>query len=80
MIMYRLYFSVILCDRFTSNFMRTCELCDHVGIRTTVTMTTNEEPTDEYIKKITKVMESTKDEKSLKQYYTCVEFIKVEEI
>lgn len=32
---YRYVFSAILCDRFTSNFMRCCAAgIEHVGIRT----------------------------------------------
>ena len=53
---YKVYFDVFLCDRFTSNFMRNCQLCDDVGIRTTVEITVTETPTKEYIAKIIKII------------------------
>ena len=32
---YKLVFDVIMCDRFTSNFMKCCGLgIEHVGVRT----------------------------------------------
>lgn len=77
---YRLYFDVILCDRFISKFMRTCALCDDVGIGQTLSFDTTSEPTKEYIEKMTKVLESTKDEKSLEKYYTCVKHVRTEVI
>lgn len=77
---YKVYFDVFLCDRFTSNFMRNCQLCDDVGIRTTVEITVTETPTKEYIAKIIKILESTREEQSLKQYYTGVKHLRTEVI
>lgn len=77
---YKVYFDVFLCDRFTSNFMRNRQLCDDVGIRTTVEITVTETPTKEYIAKIIKVLESTREEQSLKQYYTGVKHLRTEVI
>ena len=77
---YKLYFNVFLCDRFASNFMRNCQLCDDVGIRTTIEVTVSDTPTKEYITKIIKVLESTREEQSLKQYYTGVEHLRTEVI
>lgn len=77
---YKVYFDVFLCDRFTSNFMRNRQLCDDVGIRTTVEITVTETPTKEYIAKIIKILESTREEQSLKQYYTGVKHLRTEVI
>lgn len=76
---YKLVFEAILCDRFISNFMRCANVgIEHVGIGQTISFTTESEPTDEYIKKMIKVFESTKDKKTLKQYYTCVKHVRTE--
>ena len=75
---YDIFFSAILCDRLLSNFMRTCGLCDDVGIRQTIKLTTTTEPTEETINKMKKALENSSNEKTLRKYYTCVEFIKIE--
>ena len=77
---YRLYFDAILCDRFMSNFMSACGCCDGVGIGQRLSFDTTTYPTKEYIEKMTKVLESTKEEKSLEKYYTCVKHVRTEVI
>ena len=46
-----------------------------VGMRMTISIDTDKKPTSKYIKKLTKILESTKNEKSLKTYYTHVQFL-----
>lgn len=75
---FRLYFDVVLCSKFTSNLMRVCQLPQDIGVNMEVTMDTEENPTKEYIDKIVKVLESTKEQKELKHYYTGVKHIKTE--
>lgn len=75
---YDIFFSAILCDRLLSHFMRTCGLCDDVGIGQTIKITTTTVPTEETINKMKKALESSSNEKTLRKYYTCVEFIKTE--
>lgn len=58
--------------------MRTCALCDDVGIRQTIKITTTTVPTEESINKMKKALESSSNEKTLRKYYTCVEFVKAE--
>lgn len=76
---YKLYFDVIQCDRFCSNFIRNCDLgIDDYGVGATVSFTTETEPTEEYIEKMIKILEKTKEEKSLEKYFVCVKLNRVE--
>ena len=51
---------------------------DDVGVNITISFITDKEPTKENIEKIEKLLESTRDEKSLRSYYTCVKFKRAE--
>ena len=51
---------------------------DSVGVSVTISFITDKEPTKENIEKIEKLLESTKDEKSLSSYYQCVKFNRAE--
>lgn len=76
---YKLFFDVVLCDRLYSNFMRGCDLgIEEVGTSGTVSFTTSEEPTEEYIEKMIKHLESTKQHKELEIYYACVKHTRTE--
>ena len=78
---YKLFFDVILCDRFCSNFIRVCNLgISDYGVAGIVSFTTETEPTDEYIEKIIEQLEKTKEEKSLKFYYANVKLNRIEVI
>ena len=48
------------------------------GFGQTISFETTTEPTKEYIEKMIKVFESTKDEKSLDKYYACVKHVRTE--
>lgn len=76
---YKLYFDCIMCDRLYSGFIRACDLgISAVGTQGTISFTTKTEPTEEYIEKMIKVLESTKEEKGLKSYYTNVKLNRIE--
>jgi hypothetical protein len=77
---YKIYFDVIKCNRFYSNFMRACDLggITDVGVKGVLSYTTTTEPTKEYIEKMTKALESTKQEKSLGEYFANVKLNRIE--
>lgn len=77
---YKIYFDVIQCNRFYSNFMRACDLggITDVGVKGVLSYVTTTEPTKEYIEKMTKVIESTKQEKSLEAYFVNVKLNRIE--
>ena len=70
---YKYYLSAIKCNRI---------LCDlgitDFGIKIQISFITTKEPTKKNIKKIEKLLESTKNEKKLKSYYINVKFIRAE--
>ena len=49
-----------------------------IGINVEISFITDEEPTKENIEKIEKLLESSKEEKSLSSYYANVKFIRAE--
>ena len=53
---------------------------DDVGIRIEISFITDKEPIQENIEKIKKLLESSKEEKSLSSYYRGVNFIRAEVI
>lgn len=76
---YKLYFDVIVCDRLYSDLIRACDLgIEHYGARSMISFTTTTEPTDDYVEKMIKQLEKTKEEKSLKQYYVDVKLNRIE--
>lgn len=78
---YNYCFSVILCDRWCSNFIKNCDLgIEEYGVSATISFVTNLKPNKQNIKRIIKLLESTKDNKELKQYYSMVKFERAEVI
>lgn len=78
---YKYYLSAIQCNRFCSNFMRSCDLgIEDVGVNIQISFITDKEPTKENTEKIEKLLNSSKEEKSLSSYYRNVKFIKAEVI
>lgn len=78
---YKYYLSAIQCNRFYSNFMKSCGLgIEDVGVNIQITFITDKEPTKETTEKIEKLLNSSKGEKSLSSYYRNVKFIKAEVI
>ena len=51
---------------------------DSVGVNVTISFITDKEPTKENIEKIEKLLESSRDEKSLSSYYLNVKFNRAE--
>lgn len=49
-----------------------------VGINVEISFITDKEPTKENIEKIEKLLESSKEDKSLSSYYATVKFIRAE--
>lgn len=49
-----------------------------VGVNVSISFVTDKEPTKENIERIEKLLESSKDEKSLSSYYANVKFIRAE--
>lgn len=49
-----------------------------VGANVSISFVTDKEPTKEYIEKIEKLLESSKEEKSLLSYYLNVKFVRAE--
>ena len=78
---YKYYLSAIQCNRLYSNFMKSCGLgIEDVGINIQISFITDKEPIKENTEKIEKLLNSTKEEKSLGAYYKNVKFIKAEVI
>ena len=76
---YKYYFNAILCDKFCCNFIRGCDLdIDEYGKAITISFKTNTMPTKKNIDKIEKLLNSTKNEKSLDKYYANAKFEKAE--
>lgn len=78
---YKYYLSAIQCNRFYSNIMRSFDLgIEDVGLKGEISFITDKKPIKENIDKIEKLLNSTKEEKSLSSYYRNVKFIRVEVI
>lgn len=76
---YKLYFNVIMCDRFCSNFIKGCDLgIEEYGVTGTVSFITETEPTNEYVEKMIKILEKTKEEKTLEKYFVNVKLDRIE--
>lgn len=76
---YKYYLTAIQCNRLYSNFMKSCGLgIEDVGVNIQISFITDKEPTKENIKKIEKLLESSKQEKSLGAYYRNVKFSRAE--
>lgn len=76
---YRYYFSAIQCSRMYSNFIKSCALgIEDVGVPKEISFVTDTEPKKEYIEKIEKLLNSTKEEEKLGAYFRNVKFIKAE--
>lgn len=72
---YKYYLTAIQCNRVYSNFMRGLDLgIDDVGVNIQISFITDKEPTKENTEKIEKLLESSRDEKSLSSYYRNVKF------
>lgn len=72
---YKYYFSAVQCDKFINKLMKGADLgVEHVGFKVTISFTSDKELTKEQIKNLTKYIESSEQEKSLKQYLTNVKF------
>ena len=77
--MYKYYFTAIQCNRWYSNFIRVCGLgINEVGVNIEISFITDKEPTKQNTEKIEKLLESSKEEKSLSSYYRNVKFKKAE--
>lgn len=67
---YRYYFTALQCNRFYTNFMRTCDLnIEDVGIQVKISFISDIEPTQENISKLEKIIEQTQNEKNLETYF-----------
>lgn len=76
---YKYYLTAIQCNRLYSNFMKSCGLgIEDVGVNIQISFITDKEPTKENIEKIEKLLESSKQEKSLGAYYRNVKFNRAE--
>ena len=76
---YRYFLSAIQCNRLYSNFMKSCGLgIEDVGVNIEISFITDKEPNIENTNKIEKLLESSKEEKSLSSYYRNVKFIRAE--
>lgn len=76
---YKYFLLALQCNRLYSNFMRSCGLgISDVGVYVEISFITDKEPTKENIEKIEKLLESSKEEKSLSSYYATVKFIRAE--
>ena len=76
---YKYYFHAILCDRFCCNFIKACDLgIDGYGKEITISFTTNAKPTKKNIDKFEKLLNNSKNEKRLEQYYANAKFERVE--
>jgi len=77
--MYKYYFKAIQCHKWYSNFMRACDLgIDDAGISVEISFVTDQKPTKENKEKIIKILEKTKEEKSLETCFVNVKFIRCE--
>ena len=76
---YKYYLSAIQCNRFYSNFIKSCGLgIEDVGVNIQISFITDKEPTKQNIEKIEKLLNSSQQEKSLTSYYRNVKFLKAE--
>lgn len=76
---YKYFLSAIQCNRLYSNFMKSCGLgIEDVGVNIEISFITDKEPNIENTNKIEKLLESSKEEKSLSSYYRNVKFIRAE--
>ena len=76
---YKLFFTALMCNRFCSKFMKMCDLgVEDVGVEVVISFITSEKPTKEYIDKIIKIHESTKDYKELEKYFANVKLDRIE--
>lgn len=76
---YKYYLSAIQCNRFYSNFIKSCGLgIEDVGVNIQISFITDKEPTKDNIEKIEKLLNSSQQEKSLSSYYRNVKFLKAE--
>lgn len=74
---YKYYLSAIQCNRLYSNFIKSCGLgIEDVGVNIQISFNTDKEPIKENIDKIEKLLNSTKEEKSLSSYYRNVEVVR----
>lgn len=76
MIKYKYTYKAVICDRFCSNFMEKCDLgITDVGVKGNISFVSQIEPTKESIENFRKLIEKSKEEKSLDKYYANVEYI-----
>lgn len=76
---YRYYLIAIQCNRLYSNFMKMCGLgIEDVGVNIQISFITDKEPTKENIDKVERLLNSTKEEKSLSSYFRNAKFMRVE--
>ena len=76
---YKYFLTALQCNRWYSSFMRACDLgIDEVGVNKEISFVTDKKPTKQNIKQIEKLLESTKEQKSLECYFTNVKFNRAE--
>ena len=78
---YKYFLFAIQCNRNYSNFIKNFDLgIEEIGVQVEISFITDKEPTKKMTTKIEKLLESSKDEKSLTCYFRCVKFIRAEVI
>lgn len=76
---YKLFFTALMCNRLCSKFMKMCDLgVEDVGVEVVMSFVTPTKPTKEYIDKIIKTLESTKNYKELEKYFVNVKLDRIE--
>lgn len=76
---YKIVLNATMCDRFTSNFMKACDLgIENVGVPVKISITIENEPTDEIIQKIIAQHLKTKENKSLDKYFDNISLNRIE--
>ena len=76
---YKIYLDAIQCDRFCCNFIRSCDLgIEEYGTPVIISFTIDEEPTKELIDRIIELHLKSKEEKSLKSYFSNIKLNRIE--
>ena len=76
---YKIVLNAKMCDRFTSNFMKACDLgIENVGVPVKISITIENEPTEEIIEKIINQHLKTKENKLLDKYFDNISLDRIE--
>lgn len=76
---YKIYLDAIKCDRLCCNFIRSCDLgIEEYGIPVIISFYMEEQPTKEIIDKIIDCHLKSREEKSLRNYFSNVKLNRVE--